>query len=53
MDPDELEVPDNTDGDLEVDEIGQQVAAAVEDVVTHPAYKRIKFILKEPSDFAA
>ena len=48
-----MEVPDNTDGYLEVDEIGQQVATAVETVVTHPAYKRIKFILKEPSDFAA
>ena len=53
MGPDELEEPDDMDGNLEVDEIGQQVAAAVEDVVTHPAYKRIKFILKEPLDFAA
>ena len=53
MEPDELEEPDDMNGELEVDEIGQQVVAAVEDVVTHPAYKKIKFILKEPSDFAA
>jgi hypothetical protein len=40
-------------GELEVEEVGQQVAAAVEDVLTHPAYKRVKFILREPSDFSA
>ena len=53
MEPDDLEEPDNMNGELEVEEFGQEVAAAVEDVVTHPAYKRIKFILKEPSDFTA
>ena len=53
MEPDELEEPDDMNGELEVEEVGQQVAAAVEDVVTHPAYKKIKFILKEPTDFSA
>ena len=53
MEPDELEEPDDMNGEMEVEEVGQQVAAAVEDVVTHPAYKKIKFILKEPADFTA
>ena len=41
MEPDELEEPDDMNGELEVEEVGQQVAAVVEDVVTHPAYKRV------------
>ena len=48
-----MEEPDDMNGELEVEEVGQQVAAAVVDVITHPAYKKIKFILKEPSDFIA
>ena len=38
MEPDELEEPDDMNRELEVEEVGQQVAAAV---VTHPAYKKI------------
>ena len=44
---------DNEPDGKEVIVIDVEVAAAVEDVVTHPAYKKIKFILKEPTDFSA
>ena len=47
MEEDDLEQPDDMNGEIEEEEVGQAAEAHVREIISNRNYKRIKFVLRE------